>query len=1047
MIGVELRPWMKTVMALLVAGVVMGMTPQEAGTLLRQGIGEYGAKQFVTAKQTLMKLQQNRDELSEQERMLLDEHMLRIDKAIKEQAVVLKKLSEADASRQAGHLPEAAKLYAEVQLAANLLPDAVLDRVTTAQAEIKKAQAPARIAAEEAQAASKPAAEPAKTDETMKEEAKPVAEETKKTETKDGATVVESTKTTVTEKTEPLAAATPQPAEVAPAGQMDLSLPVEASPAPSTMNTLAGEYQIVRAIKEQRARKLYNDQIDKLKANVAQNRFELARGDLQYAKQIIEANRRYFDPVSGFDELKASADQDARYIDQSEQTFDKENAAAMNKSVAEAVATRTAEAAKVKAMRKKQLMDQAMQLKRERRYAEAAQKLNEILSIDPTDEKVLFMREALDELVRYNESGDIKRKKNEFQQDLLNETEAAMVSSTRIVTFPKNWKEIARSREAYGADEAKEDQQTREIKRKLKSIIPEFKFQEVPLEQVITLLQDITGLNISVDWKALEASNITKETPVSANLRDIPVENAIDLMLKDLSGADIKLGFEIQGGVIRISTKAVLDQNLTVKVYDISDMVTTIPDFTDAPELQLTTTGGGAGGGAALFGGGAAAAEPEASSQERADEIVTLITETVLKDSWSAAGGTANIKKLGPQLIVTQTARGQAEVANLLKQLRESRAVQVNIECRFLEVRNNFLEEIGVDLDIVLNQSNPGYDRTNLANNYYMNAYNGGAYPGGTNVLMPRANSSAGFLPSVPGGPASPIALGQGLTPAAPRANQPYYYAGLVPQQSGPSWSDFTPIPILQNSLALTNPANLNSIVSNSYAGPNSVLAAAGPAFAIAGSFLDGLQVDFLVRATQADQRSSILQAPRLTLYNGQRAWVAVLTEQSYISDLTPVVAENVAAYDPTISAIYSGSVLDVQATVSSDRKFVTMTLRPSTANVVAYQTFLVQTAGPNTLTSGSASLSLPVLQRQVVKTTVTVPDGGTLLLGGQKLAQETEVEAGVPVLSKIPVIKRAFDNRSVVKDEDTLIILVKPTIIIIAEEEQKEVAPLSGGI
>ena len=50
----------------------------------------------------------------------------------------------------------------------------------------------------------------------------------------------------------------------------------------------------------------------------------------------------------------------------------------------------------------------------------------------------------------------------------------------------------------------------------------------------------------------------------------------------------------------------------------------------------------------------------------------------------------------------------------------------------------------------------------------------------------------------------------------------------------------------------------------------------------------------------------------------------------------------------------------------------------------------------------------------------------------------EVEKEQGIPVLSKIPYIKRLFTNRSMAKDEQILLILVKPTIIIQREVEAK---------
>jgi type II secretory pathway component GspD/PulD (secretin) len=72
------------------------------------------------------------------------------------------------------------------------------------------------------------------------------------------------------------------------------------------------------------------------------------------------------------------------------------------------------------------------------------------------------------------------------------------------------------------------------------------------------------------------------------------------------------------------------------------------------------------------------------------------------------------------------------------------------------------------------------------------------------------------------------------------------------------------------------------------------------------------------------------------------------------------------------------------------------------------------------------------------VRTTATVPDEGTILLGGQRLVTEVEIETGVPVLSKIPIINRFFTNRLESKEEQTLLILLKPTVLIQTEEEEK---------
>jgi type II secretory pathway component GspD/PulD (secretin) len=85
----------------------------------------------------------------------------------------------------------------------------------------------------------------------------------------------------------------------------------------------------------------------------------------------------------------------------------------------------------------------------------------------------------------------------------------------------------------------------------------------------------------------------------------------------------------------------------------------------------------------------------------------------------------------------------------------------------------------------------------------------------------------------------------------------------------------------------------------------------------------------------------------------------------------------------------------------------------------------------------------LPRQENTNVTTRVAVPDRGTVLLGGLTLTETREIEAGVPILNKIPLINRFFSNRSKVDDKQILLILVKPTIIIRDEAEEEAVASM----
>ena len=87
----------------------------------------------------------------------------------------------------------------------------------------------------------------------------------------------------------------------------------------------------------------------------------------------------------------------------------------------------------------------------------------------------------------------------------------------------------------------------------------------------------------------------------------------------------------------------------------------------------------------------------------------------------------------------------------------------------------------------------------------------------------------------------------------------------------------------------------------------------------------------------------------------------------------------------------------------------------------------------------------LPVLAFTQVNTVVSVPDGGTVLMGGIKRMSEGRVERGVPFLSNIPYVNRLFKNVGIGRETSNLMMMVTPRIIIQEEQEQEQVGPIGG--
>jgi general secretion pathway protein D len=748
----------------------------------------------------------------------------------------------------------------------------------------------------------------------------------------------------------------------------------------------------------------FNEQIRAARTATAANNFEAARTALLNAEVARDQESSLFTPaeLAQFNAAISSARTD---LDKSQAEFE---ARTRGERARQASADEIARSERAREERRNTiaaLVERSQEAVRKRNYKQAMGILKQILDLDPNNDYARGAYPLVYDNFQLQTQREYRDQRNREFTNQLNEAAEKLVPYEDILRYPENWPDISEMRDAEVKSERGMKQEDLAVQAQLDRQLPEVNFNGQGLADVMDFLRDVSGSNIFVNWRALEAAGINKDAPVTARLRNVRFSKALSTILDDVGGGNIKLTYTIDEGVITISTADDLAKNVVTRVFDIRDLLVEVPDFDNAPSFSLDDQsgngsgggggggrggggggrgGGGGGGGGGLFGnsGGQEQKEKTQTLQERMDALTKLIQETIDPTSWRDAGGSVGgIRALNGQLIVTQTPENQRGLVNLLQQLREARAIQITIEARFLSVSKNFLEDVGLDLDAAFN---------------------------------------------INGGPNS----------------------------------KFSPISVGQNSVGFTS--NPVTGVPGGIGASN----AAAQSLTLSGTYLDNFQVQFLLQATQASQTSTTLTAPRVTLFNGQRAYVLVATQRAYVSDLEAVVGNNTSSFEPTIDVVSSGVILDVQATVSADRKYVTLTLRPQLAQLLNLFTFNFQGAASGTAgvipgvggiggtiidtSSGFGQTGFvqePELQITEVRTTVSVPDGGTLLLGGQTLAGEIEKEAGVPILSKIPFVKRLFTNRSMAKDENVLLILVKPTIIIEREQEQKQFPLLSSKV
>jgi type II secretory pathway component GspD/PulD (secretin) len=272
-------------------------------------------------------------------------------------------------------------------------------------------------------------------------------------------------------------------------------------------------------------------------------------------------------------------------------------------------------------------------------------------------------------------------------------------------------------------------------------------------------------------------------------------------------------------------------------------------------------------------------------------------------------------------------------------------------------------------------------------------------------------------------------------------------------------------------------------------------------------AILSDVEAFFFINAATGDKRSNLMFAPKVTLFNGQQAQVSNTVQRPFVIGLIPTVGFFSVGFQPIIRAIPEGIILNVQAVISADRRYVRLTVFPQFNTITDVFTFSFsggssnqqgQTGGGQQGQQGGAgggfgggaagqggqggqfgfggiggatgqtgqsgqssqggqqnqggqnqqaattqTVQQPVLESVNVTTTVSVPDGGTVLLGGIKRLREGRNMAGVPILSKLPYINRLFKNTGVGRETESLMLMVTPRIIIQEEEEELLGIPL----
>lgn len=573
-------------------------------------------------------------------------------------------------------------------------------------------------------------------------------------------------------------------------------------------------------------------------------------------------------------------------------------------------------------------------------------------------------------------------------------------------------------------------------------------FRQTPLDQAVKNLQTLTGVPLWLDVTSLQAEHISEVQLVNFDVGTaIAARNVLACILEPAG-----LSYVIENDVVKITTTKKAKGRQYTKVFSVADLVTPVPNFA-LPEyanfdkmlnknalnsgnalMQGLNMGAGApfapqgglqGGqqasltagqqattpgiqGAAQFGpGGTLTTNPLSASSSvvngtstKHEQLIKLITNMVRPYTWDGAGGNGKVEffDIGSALVVNQTADVIREVEDLLEALRRLQDLAIAVEVRIVSLSESFFERMGVDFSVNIKTHTTSFEP---------------ALTSGTFRPQPYINDINNKGVTV------------GLSPAG----------------------TFTPdldVPIRATSFNRAIPGFGNY--------PNNPGNNGGISLGLA--FLNDIQVYTFLEMAQGDQRANIMQAPKLTLFNGQTATLAVQNTEFYVTNVQVFSVNGQIVFVPTNQPLpgpgdfsQGGSMnISIQAVVSADRRFVRLNLPVNLAaqSGAAVPLFPITTFITPVFEGGSQGQPIPFtqfLQQPAftslnIQTTVVCPDGGTVLLGGLKSLRESRNEFGPPFLSKIPYLNRLFKNVGVGRDTRHIMIMVTPRIIINSEEE-----------
>jgi general secretion pathway protein D len=568
------------------------------------------------------------------------------------------------------------------------------------------------------------------------------------------------------------------------------------------------------------------------------------------------------------------------------------------------------------------------------------------------------------------------------------------------------------------------------ITNKLRTIVvPSINFEDTTVEEAIEFLRQ---RSVELDVTELDPTRkgvnfVVRRPSTSGGGASAP------------AGEGAVLGASTEVGTLRIKQLRLRNVPLAVALKYICDntrlrykvdeyAVTLVPQTETGEDLFTRTFRVGpdfaavlASGGDGGGGGDAGAIDPFASTESTGTKATLVARPPItelLKNAGVAFPEGASATLSGGALIVTNTPTELDKIETLVENTRHT-AKQVKITTKFVEISQENSDELGFDWIV---------SPFGLGSELFL---------GGGTIGNGIAKTAADFISPVDGVPINGI-------PAAPGSNVTNIVSGGLRSGDG----------------AITR-NNIDAILNNPNRNAQNANAAPG-ILALTGLFNNN-EVQMIMRGLAQKKGTDLMTAPSVLARSGQKATIEIIREFIYPTEYEPPELPNeigssfgqggggvgaplgqvssfpVTPATPTaFTTRNTGVTLEIEPTIGDNDFTIDLRFVPE---IVEFEGFVnygspIQSPAtnalgvPTTVTITENRIEMPVFSSRRVTTALTIYDGYTVAVGGLMREDVQNVEDKVPILGDIPFVGRLFQSKAENRIKSNLIIFVTAQII-----------------